>query len=729
MKFFIFACLVLFLNIQVMASIINTRHNLSVSNNIVPDVNETIIKAQTETEVCVFCHVPHAAQAVGKPLWNRSMPTSAYTMYNSDYLRRLEYPVATELGSANNTPGALSRQCLSCHDGTIAVGAVSKVRGSNDVTISLDGVEINGSIPSSASGFFGTDLSKHHPVGILYDSTPSITFGDGEVRSIELKATPDAPIKLFEYAGYTGKYVECSSCHNPHEEGNTTISSKFLHVSSGSNHAQNVVTTCTSCHVKDGWDASIHSSATNTYSDPEVLANYGSQKVSDLGCANCHMPHNAGGTPYLNRLPLGNTCFQGAASTIAGAACHGIGGAKDIQSNLVPEKLYSHPVVASSSGDTNHTNLDTLYGWDAGAEMTDGTAGGMSWGTNKHAVCMDCHNQHQSKPGTHAPDGEWYPLAGTSTNLVSASGPLTGVPGVEPTWPAAWTQPTTFTTKKESIYEYQICFKCHSYWGIGPAVDGVNTGGHESPSVPGQLLTDVAWEMNKNNKSGHPVVFPNTDSGSIAVPSTGRPGSYYPQALIADQLIAPWKGYEGTITMYCSDCHGSDTENVLGNAKGPHGSNLAYLLKGDNHSWPLRGPLGVDAGTVEGDYYTLGDISDGLTQDLFCKNCHDIALPHTYWANQMLANSRDRTACIECHIYIPHGSPVSRLMGYNTFPEPYNYTTAEFPTGALQMSGFRKTIYTDTDPADVWAPDCGGGGQCHGDADTTKGPYDENLVP
>ncbi|MCK4874851.1 MAG: hypothetical protein KAS26_03295, partial [Sulfurimonas sp.] len=109
---FVILGLLIFINAELSGSIVNTRHNLSVSNTVVPDENETIIKAQSEQEVCVFCHIPHFTRPVGKPLWNRSMPTTNYDMYDSSYLQRIGYPgIATDLGTANDTPGALSRQC------------------------------------------------------------------------------------------------------------------------------------------------------------------------------------------------------------------------------------------------------------------------------------------------------------------------------------------------------------------------------------------------------------------------------------------------------------------------------------------------------------------------------------------------------------------------------------------------------------------------------------------
>ena len=658
------------------ASIINTKHNLSISNT------AGTIKAQTETEVCVFCHIPHQARPEGKPLWNRSMPTSNYIMYDSDYLRRMGYPeVALDLGSTNDTPGALSRQCLSCHDGTVAVGAVYKLRRQvmNGSTIAMSGVDAGGNIPSSASGFLGTDLTMHHPVGIEYDPTVTKNFDIG-TRTIELKASPDAPIKLFEYGGK--RYVECSSCHDPHK-----ANKMFLRAASGANHAQNVVATCTSCHDKLTWTGSVHQTATATYSDPNILTTYGSNKVGDLGCANCHTPHNAEGIPYINRKVQAATCFEGAASSTSGAACHGIGGAKDIESVL--SRLYTHP-VNENTVNPKHTNLDTLYG--TGVSDPNG-GGGISWDTNKHAVCMDCHNPHKARPGKHVPDGQWYPSPGAGTNLVS--GVLQGVSGVEPTWPAAWTQPLTFSTMESATKEYQICFKCHSYWGLGSATNGINDGGHVSPSDGVTPLTDVAWEMNINNKSGHPVV----------INSLGRVGSYNPKALQDFQLLTPWKENPGLNTMYCSDCHGADNE-LGGDPRGPHGSNLKYILKGENQHWPFD---------ASGRLYRMGDIGTSADTGLFCKNCHDLSYPHQEWWRRM---SRINITCVSCHVTVPHGSPVSRLIGYSNFPIPYNYNG-----NSLRIQGFRKNDFFDN--RDVYAPGCGGR-RCHR---TNDGGYDLNPFP
>jgi len=89
-------------------SIINTRHNLSVSG-------PGKVKATSEQEICIFCHAPHNASPV-QPLWNRSTPSSAYTVYTSPSLQKLGVNIGQPSGS--------SKLCLSCHDGTIALGSV-----------------------------------------------------------------------------------------------------------------------------------------------------------------------------------------------------------------------------------------------------------------------------------------------------------------------------------------------------------------------------------------------------------------------------------------------------------------------------------------------------------------------------------------------------------------------------------------------------------------------------
>ncbi len=617
------------------ADIRNTKHNLSVSG-------PGDIKATSQTRICVFCHAPHATTE-GKPLWNRNMSDTEYNTYKSEYMDRTNYPKSNNLGRQANEPGSLSRLCLSCHDGTIAVGSVYALKGSElgNALIEMSGLVASGKLSLGDMGFLGDNLSLHHPVGIKYDSSITIPFNSG-IKTIELRDTPSGPVKLYKYAGE--QYIECSSCHDPH-----SANKKFLRLENNLNHASNINNICNSCHEKDGWQGSSHQTSIKSYSDFVLAEKYGTNSISAMGCINCHTPHNGEGNPSLLRKIEQNTCFQGASDSVSTANCHGSGRAKDVESILM--RQYSHPVLVDEG---KHTNLDSLYG--EGVFRNPSGSHGLSWSDSKHAECMDCHNQHKVTSGTHVKAGQWYP--NTPTNLVSNV--LKGVSGVEPLWSPRGTQPTSFTTLAESEKEYQICLKCHSYWALGSANDGVSS---HFLINEGIFATDQAYEFNPNNRSAHPVIM------SL----NSMPGSYSPKALRADELLPPWNASPGNNVMYCSDCHGADNE-AGGDIKGPHGSNHKFMLKGPNNYWPTD-PMG--------DLYTLQDINTQTgVGGIFCVNCHDLTKAPVHASKINLGFD---FPCVYCHIAVPHGSPVSRLMGYKSFPEPYNYNG-----NSLRLSGFRK---------------------------------------
>ncbi len=733
---FILLGLLLFFSTPLSALIGNTLHNLSVTNTHIPDAQhpEQIVKAITETEECVFCHVPHLARPQGSPLWNRAMPDSSYNMYESDYLKRIGYPEATSLGTLNGEPGTRSRQCLSCHDGTIAIGSIYKLRHDlmGGASVVMAGTE-GGIMPSTSPAKFGTDLTNHHPVGIAYEAGAGIirVFGDGSSVTSELKVIPDSPIKLYDYGGT--KYVECASCHDPHTEN-----TKFLRMGSGTpatSHGTNVLNTCLACHEKEGWNGSAHQSANNAYIDSNVSSRYGVNTVAGLGCINCHTPHNGEGVPTLLRKVEENTCFQGAAGSVGGAACHGAGGAKDIESIIT--KTYAHPTISLTT-QGKHTGLDALYG--EGHSETDAQVGkGVDWSNSKHAECMDCHNPHKTQPGTHTPSGQWYPTTpSVNTNLVSNV--LTGVSGVEPTWPAAgWVQPTTFTTLKSATKEYQICMKCHSYWGLGPATFGASS---FNLSTEGTIVTDQAWEFSPKNRAAHPVVMTTNQMRANG-------GDRYAYPVHSITMLPPWNTNVGNQTMYCSDCHGSDNEDTI-DSKGPHGSSKKYMLKGQYKDWPEN--------SATGQPWHIGDVLDAngynlaVTGEIFCLNCHNIEAvagndaingAHRIKSTmESLITPGTYVKCINCHVAVPHGSPVSRLIGYYNFPEPYNYNG-----NSLMLTGYRSNYSAVDTPVYNWGdaylvdhngstpgypaidtvPTCGGNGSsfCHG---TDGGGYDPWIV-
>jgi len=83
--------------------ILDSKHDLSVSG-------PGPAKALSESEVCLFCHTPHRAVSQ-TPLWNHRMSEASYTPYTSSTTK-----------AAVGQPTGSSKLCLSCHDGTVALG-------------------------------------------------------------------------------------------------------------------------------------------------------------------------------------------------------------------------------------------------------------------------------------------------------------------------------------------------------------------------------------------------------------------------------------------------------------------------------------------------------------------------------------------------------------------------------------------------------------------------------
>ena len=691
------------------SNIVDSPHNLSVTG-------PGNVRAVSETEICVFCHIPHHEQ-VGVPLWNHLLSTANYTLYDSEFIRRMGYPPPQQPSASEGQPGIISRMCLSCHDGTVAIGAVYWVRGTNlyalGQTIDVEGTAVgpDDKLLPTATGYIGTDLRSHHPVAIEY--RPGLYSVGPFQKDIELRdPAPTPPIKLYDYGGV--KYVECASCHDPHRY-DPVVNKKFLRIDTGATFAENVLNTCLSCHVRTNWNTSAHATMTNTYTDTAVSDKYGSNTVASLGCVNCHIPHKGQGIPYLLRWTEEMTCFQGAASSSDLSPCHGT----NANNQKVIEPLfgltYRHPVTDISG---MHTNLDYLFG--TGNPPQPAGSKGITFDNYRHAECVDCHNPHQAAPGNHVElagadtrdtfNSGWYPQ--TPTNDVSNV--LKGVGGVRPVWTGAGTQPTTYTVLEYAQKEYEICFKCHSYWALGTAdrwrssyTFSDNRTLLDGTPYP---LTDVAAEFNPNNASGHPVV----------VSPNNRPGSYPPKALPPQAMREPWKSNVGNNVMYCSDCHGAENE-AGGDPRGPHGSNIKFMLKGPGKFWPLDRnqnfftPDGLLSGTQD-------------VNDLFCNNCHDIPWimsnisPHPDWPMR-------NYPCVTCHVAVPHGSPVSRLIGYCYFPEPYNYKDAN-GNYMLKLLGWKKDDTPTTgERTDAYseAPECTmgmggmGGMMCHGN---NAGGYD-----
>lgn len=162
--------------------------------------------------VCSFCHTAHNGDPTDPaPLWNHENSAQTYDMYDSPSMDM----------SQTLQPNNGSLVCLSCHDGTIAINSLNNVPGPEGAGTygtpggsALDGA---GKLTSASNSYVGTNLQDDHPVGILYDHTKD---GDFFAKTGNPALYPD---KLLS----EGIYVECNSCHDPHDNtyGNFLVES------------------------------------------------------------------------------------------------------------------------------------------------------------------------------------------------------------------------------------------------------------------------------------------------------------------------------------------------------------------------------------------------------------------------------------------------------------------------------------------------------------------------
>lgn len=334
-------------------SVVNTVHNLSVNG-------PGAIKASTEADVCVFCHTAH--RATGQtPLWNHSLSGETnYIVYSSSTLKAV-------VGQPNGS----SRLCLSCHDGTVALGSVNSftapIQMQNGVT----------TMPSGSDNL-GTDLSGDHPVSFVYNAALV-----AEDPTLNNPTTLTGPVKLDSSA-----QVQCVSCHDPHNDqyGNFLVMNN-----SGS-------ALCVVCHNNPTWPISAHAVSTRVLTAPVSTAiavpapavaktqSTANNTVAAMACESCHVTHRAGSKQYI--LKFANeeqSCL----------VCHnGQGSTKNVAADF--QKLSVHPVMLSNG---IHNPAEDPVNPSV-----------------RQVTCTDCHNPH----------------AATTAQATApmASGALAGVVGV-----------------------------------------------------------------------------------------------------------------------------------------------------------------------------------------------------------------------------------------------------------------------------------------------------------
>lgn len=160
-------------------------------------------------EICNVCHAPHNSAGTTL-LWNHQTTAATYTLYSSNTLNAVVGQPAA---------GSVSKLCLSCHDGTVAV---DNFGGATTGTTFVTGNKL-----------LGTNLSNDHPIGFTYDA--ALATADGGLAS-----PASASLVVTNVPLYSAK-VECGSCHDVHNKASI---GSLLRISNGNSAL------CLSCHTK-----------------------------------------------------------------------------------------------------------------------------------------------------------------------------------------------------------------------------------------------------------------------------------------------------------------------------------------------------------------------------------------------------------------------------------------------------------------------------------------------
>jgi hypothetical protein len=207
----------------------------------------------TQTGACTFCHTPHKASGTFLA-WNHTLPNTGYTW--SDY-------TVTSGGTPLPTIQAKwqgpTKFCLSCHDGSVAIGDIGWFNGRSWTGAqAIDDKKLGGGDQFQISKFMN-DMIGNHPVAAPYPYLRSLNTYNGVTTGPRVTLTDFNPdptalgIRLFRNPsgqevtagaspGMTG--IECTSCHGVHNEKGVVVDKPLLRGTKDSG-AANI---CKKCH-------------------------------------------------------------------------------------------------------------------------------------------------------------------------------------------------------------------------------------------------------------------------------------------------------------------------------------------------------------------------------------------------------------------------------------------------------------------------------------------------
>jgi predicted CXXCH cytochrome family protein len=517
---------------------------------------------------CLYCHAPHSGGTTA--LWNQTLSTKNYTqLYTSDTAQNVE---------EQPTIDDRSTLCLSCHDGTVAPGQMIAYGAT---TMSQ---------PMSAGLMQRLDAS--HPFSLKLPLKDAANLVEGLVVTGTTSDTTQS-VKLIN------GNVECSSCHNPHNQSIDKKSGNFL-VRDGANSGL-----CLSCHTTTPrtvnslnnplarWSTSVHATSPALVNPISGLGGYAT--VAEFGCQSCHSMHNAGGAAGLLHNP--NPAVPNLDSTSQGCVtCHN-GSNAMLQPLLNVFGEYDAPKKGHA-----YANASNLHTATEAAVLNQ----------NRHTTCVDCHNGHGAQPTV-----AFAAPPGIRNSQIDVDG-VSAVDGTTPIRPA--------------INQYEICLRCHGT-STGKGTTSIDYGPLPrralTPADPLNILPDFALTAS----SAHPVMRDRT--------------SPYPQSSLLPNMMS-LDGVTAAramgVRIFCSDCHNSDDNREFGGTgpNGPHGSKFNHILERRYEISTATTP-GSDLLNT----YPNPDLSVNGPYAL-CAKCHDLSIvlssgPHNRHVGEIGAS------CSVCH--------------------------------------------------------------------------------
>lgn len=429
------------------AGIIGTKHDFS---------GRAWNTTNFQQEICVVCHVPHngrgALQSPVGLLWNRDVTASVFDPYTSPTLKFVP-----------GQPDGASKLCLSCHDGTIALGDVL----SRATPITMLGGALSG------NALLGTNLSDDHPVSFAFDAALRTARGElADPTALGGRVKLDASGRM-----------QCTSCHDPHDNTNA----KFLVM------ANTASALCTTCHQKNNWSGSDHRNSTRTWNGAGTnpWLHTAGTTVAANACENCHRPHGAGGAKGLLNYAAEenncNTCHNGNVATknvqaeFAKASAHDVGTYTGIHTPAEASPPATahvecidchnpHAVYASTLPTKGGSTVPTLPGSLVGAKGINSSGAAVNPVQYEYEICLRCHSssnpvasrttrQVNTTPTANNVRLEFNPASAISYHPVAGVGKSTTVPSLLSPWTTA---------------SRMTCTDCHNN-NAGPYSTGTGT--------------------------------------------------------------------------------------------------------------------------------------------------------------------------------------------------------------------------------------------------------------